>query len=233
MRFPLSADSFPGAALGEVSPALAVTRICLIRHGETDWNAGDRIQGSMDIPLNDVGLAQARATGARLAGEHFDAFYTSDLTRARQTADAIATAIGLAPILDPEFRERRYGVFEGLTRTEASQQYPQEYAAIVRRDADCVPPGKGESLTQHSSRVTAALQRVAAAHLGSSVLIVTHGGVLDLVNRLVRGWPVQAARDFTIPNAGINRIVCAPAGWSIECWADSSHLAAVGRDELR
>lgn len=187
----------------------------------------------MDIPLNEVGFAQARATGTRLASEHFDAFYTSDLTRTRQTAEAIAAAVGIEAIPMPDFRERRYGVFEGLTRTEASRQYPQEYAAIVHRDPDCVPPGFGESLAQHSRRVTAALERVAAAHAGGSVLIVTHGGVLDLVNRFVRGWPLQPARDFTIPNAGINRIVRSPAGWRIDCWADSSHLAAAGRDELR
>lgn len=234
MRFPLSADSFSaGAAGGNSSPAASLTRICLVRHGETDWNVGDRIQGHIDVELNALGRVQAAAAGARLAGEHFSAFYSSDLARAWQTAEAIAAAIGLAPQPLPEFRERRYGVFEGLTRGEASQRYPLEYAAIVHRDADCIPPGGGESLAQHAQRVAAALQRLAAAHAGGSVLIVTHGGVLDLVNRFVRGSSLQTPRDFTIPNAGINRIARTPAGWQIECWADSSHLATVGRDELR
>lgn len=234
MRFPLSADSFSaGVAASELPPASLLTRICLVRHGETDWNVGDRIQGNIDVELNALGRAQASAVGARLAGERFSAFYSSDLARAWQTADAIAAAIGLAPQPQPEFRERRYGVFEGLTRGEASQRYPAEYAAIVQRDPGCVPPGGGESLAQHAQRVGDALQRVVAANAGGSLLIVTHGGVLDLVNRLVRGSPLQSPRDFTIPNAGINRIARTSAGWQIECWADSSHLAAVGRDELR
>jgi probable phosphoglycerate mutase len=211
------------------------TRICLVRHGETDWNAGDRLQGSIDVELNALGREQASAAARRLAGEDFVAIYSSDLARARQTAEIIAASghsASTSPLLLAEFRERCYGVFEGLTRSEARRLHADDYAAVERRDPQFQPPGGGESLEQLSARVVGALQRVADAHRGESLLIVTHGGVLDVINRFIRGLPFAAARDFHIPNAGINRLTVDGAGWRIECWADTRHLFAEGRDEL-
>lgn len=213
--------------------APGATRICLVRHGETDWNAAGRLQGHIDIELNEAGHAQARALARRLAGERFAAIYSSDLTRARQTATAIAAALGQEVRLLADLRERRFGIFEGMTRSEARERHPQEYGAVERRQPDALPPGNGESLAQHARRVSAALQRLALAHAGESLLVVTHGGVLDIVNRWVRSSPLDVPRDFTIPNAAINWISHDAAGWRIECWSDSAHLASDGLDELR
>ncbi|MRD72714.1 histidine phosphatase family protein [Rhodocyclus tenuis] len=212
--------------------AEAATRICLVRHGETDWNVGDRIQGNLDIELNAVGLKQAAAVGRRLATESWDALYSSDLARARQTAECIGAATNHEVRLLPAFRERRYGLFEGLTRTQVRERFPLEYAAVERRDSETVPPGDGESLSAHFARIAAALQTLADVHVGQRILVVTHGGVLDLVNRFVRRLPLDTRRDFLIPNTGINRVVRDVDGWRITEWGDVRHLADAGRDEL-
>ena len=122
------------------------TRICLVRHGETAWNAERRLQGHLDIPLNEHGLAQAAATARSLGGERFDAAYCSDLTRARQTADAIASHLGLSLCQNAQLRERHYGVFQGLTYDEAQNQHPEAYRHFEQRDPDFAFTEGGESL---------------------------------------------------------------------------------------
>lgn len=212
---------------------MEATRICLVRHGETAWNAERRIQGQTDVPLAPAGVAQARAAARHLGGVPFAALYTSDLLRARQTADCLAARLDQAPRCRPEFRERRYGCFEGRTYDEASTLYPEVYAAFLRRDPGHAFPEGGESLRQLHDRVVAGLQALAAAHSGETIALVTHGGVLDIVNRFVRGLPLETARDFLIPNAGINWIVARSGQWSLEAWGDTGHLAEAGLDELR
>lgn len=208
------------------------TRICLVRHGETTWNAEKRIQGQIDVGLNGTGLSQAEAAARWLSGLSVAALYTSDLLRTRQTAERIAVSLGLVPILRPEFRERRYGQFQGMTYDEARALYPADYLAFERRDPDFVIPEGGESLQQLSARVSNGLQRVATDHPGETVVVVTHGGVLDIVNRLVRGNPLRKARDFLIPNAGINWVRVRNGGWTLEAWGVTEHLAMFGLDEL-
>jgi 2,3-bisphosphoglycerate-dependent phosphoglycerate mutase len=200
------------------------TRICLVRHGETAWNADRRLQGHTDIPLNDTGFAQARATAASLAGERFDAAYSSDLTRARQTADAIAARCGLTPALDPALRERHYGGFQALTYNEARTRFPGDYQRFESRDPDFVFPEGGESLRNFASRIRTTLERIAGSHQGGTVLVVTHGGVLDIAHRLATGKPLDAARDFTIPNAALNWISHDGETWSLIAWAEQRHL---------
>ena len=112
-----------------------LTRLCLVRHGETAWNAERRLQGHTDIPLNAHGLAQAQATAASLAGERFDAAYSSDLARARQTAEAIAGRCRLTPAFDDRLRERHYGAFQSLTYDEARARYPDAYHRFETRDS--------------------------------------------------------------------------------------------------
>jgi probable phosphoglycerate mutase len=174
------------------------TRICIVRHGETTWNAEKRIQGQIDIGLNALGQTQATAAAKWLSGQPVAALYSSDLLRARQTAERIAVSLSLLPTLRPEFRERRYGLFEGLTYDESRARYPAEYQAFERRDPDFVIPQGGESLRQLYDRVRTGLQRVATEHQGATVLVVTHGGVLDIVNRLVRGTSLSRPRDDSV-----------------------------------
>lgn len=208
-----------------------VTRICLVRHGETAWNAERRLQGHTDIPLNDTGLAQASATANRLAAERFDAAYSSDLARARQTASAIAQRCGLTPAFDPALRERHYGSFQALTYDEARTRFPADYHRFETRDPDFRFPEGGESLHEFAERIRTTLETIAHRHAHGTVLIVTHGGVLDIVHRLATGKPLGAPRDFTIPNAALNWIGWDGAEWSLLAWAQQAHLQA-SLDEL-
>ena len=222
------------------SASQGTTHICLIRHGETEWNAERRLQGQIDIGLNQSGVRQAQAAGRWLKTAGLTALYASDLKRAAATAEMIGQAVGLPAMLTPELRERCYGIFEGLTYAEAQARYPESYAAFEGRDPECNFE-TGETLRQLFARVTGELQAIAARHPGEKVALVSHGGVLDIINRFVRGNPLQAPRDFLIPNAGLNWITktiestAGPRGngvWRIKSWAETTHLQAGALDEL-
>ncbi|MEW9899430.1 histidine phosphatase family protein [Chitinivorax sp. PXF-14] len=200
------------------------TRLCLVRHGETDWNVARRLQGHIDVPLNDNGVKQAEATAVGLAGESFDAIYSSDLTRARQTAEAAAQRLKLPIRFRPSLRERHYGVFQGLTHVEGSKQHPEAYRRFSARELDYDIPGDGESLRRFGCRVHETLEEIAQAHPGETVLVVTHGGALHIANRVASGQPIDAARDYPIPNAALNWLSYQEGHWEIERWADLRHL---------
>lgn len=208
-----------------------ITRFCLVRHGETLWNAERRIQGQLDIGLNQHGLRQARAAGDYLRDEGATALYSSDLSRAWATAHALADVTGLQAQPMPELRERKYGIFEGLTYDQARAEHPEVYARFEARQPDYAFPGGGESLRDLFTRVVAALESIVARHRGESVLLVTHGGVLDVVNRFARGLPLDTPRDFAIPNAGLNRLSLSGERWQVEDWALTAHLEGA-LDEL-
>lgn len=212
-------------------PTSRPTRICLVRHGETEWNAARRIQGQIDIALNETGLRQAAAAGRWLQSAAIAAVYSSDLKRAWTTAQAIGAALALTPIAVPEMRERRYGVFEGLTYDEARTRHPAGYAAFEGRNAD-YDFENGESLSTMHARVTGKLCEIAATHRGQNVVLVLHGGVLDIINRFVRGNPLELPRDFLIPNAGINWIAEHDGHWHLESWGETAHLEPGALDEL-
>ncbi len=212
-------------------PTSPITRICLVRHGETEWNAERRIQGQIDIGLNETGCRQAVSAGRWLKSANIQALYSSDLKRAWTTALAIGAEIGLAPISTPEMRERRYGVFQGLTYDEARAKHPAGYAAFEGRNAD-YDFENGESLRDMFARVTGKLKDIAAAHPGQNVAVVLHGGVLDVINRFVRGNSLETPRDFLIPNAGINWISVVGGAWHLDTWGETDHLEPGALDEL-
>lgn len=211
---------------------MKATRICLVRHGETTWNAEKRIQGQIDIGLNSAGLAQAEAAARWLSGQPVAALYSSDLLRARQSGECIARRLRLQPHFLAAFRERRYGFFEGLTYDEARARYPAEYRLFETRDPAFVIPIGGESLQQLHERVSAGLEQLVVQHGGETIIVVTHGGVLDIVNRLARGNPLSIPRDFLIPNAGINWVSGDGKTWCMEAWGVTAHLNGFGLDEL-
>jgi probable phosphoglycerate mutase len=206
-------------------------RLCVIRHGETAWNAEGRVQGQTDVPLSPLGEAQAAALAATLAGERFAALYASDLERVRQTAAPLARALGLAPRLQAALRERHYGKFERLTYAEARERFPQDYARFKAKEPD-YDFETGESLARFSARALAAVAAIAARHAGEQVLVFTHGGVLEMVRRHALGMGLAAPRDFEIPNAAINWIAIAGDAWRLEAWAERGHLDAA-LDDLR
>jgi probable phosphoglycerate mutase len=207
------------------------TRLCIVRHGETAWNAEHRVQGQLDVPLNAIGQAQALAAAKVLVLERFDVIYSSDLQRARQTAAPTASALGRGVLLERDLRERHYGIFERMTYAEVKVAHAAEYARFAARDPefDFV---SGESLNAFSRRSLAVLKRIAEKHAGQHVLVFTHGGVLDELYRHVNGLPMRAARDFGIPNAGLNRVEFKLSRWQIRAWADVAHLEGA-LDDLR
>ena len=152
-----------------------VTTILLARHGETDWNREHRWQGHADPPLNDRGREQAAELARRLAGIRIDAVYSSDLARARETAELVAAAIGIAVVVDPALREIDVGEWRGLTTTEIEARFPDGY----RRHAGGGDGWQnGETHAAMSARIVEAVGRIAEAHPGGDVLSVLHGGVM-------------------------------------------------------
>ncbi len=212
--------------------------ILLIRHGETDWNVDKRLQGHIDIPLNAEGRRQAAALGRALENEPLDAIYASDLQRARDTAQAVATLQGQAVRIDPALRERCYGGFEGLQHHDIQQRYPDDFAAWKARELDArYPAGEriAETMREFSGRAVGAVRAI--AHLASGgkqrkIAIVTHGGVLECVYRWARETGFGHARDFDIFNASINRLQWDGERMHIRQWADIAHLAPQVLDEV-
>jgi len=152
-------------------------RILLARHGETEWNALGRLQGHTDIPLNEMGRSQARSLAAGVVGAGIEAVVTSDLARARETGEIVAAALGLgAPAIDPALRERRFGVFEGLTRVQCAANHPEAWRAW--KEQTTAPPG-GEPSTAAVARMAEVLARLAAGE-GGPMLVISHGGVMRL-----------------------------------------------------
>ena len=203
-----------------------LTRICIIRHGETDWNVAKRIQGHTDIPLNETGRAQALAMAFNAAHQRFHAIYSSDLARARETAQVLAQREDHEVKLLPQLRERHFGIFQGLTAKEGAGLYPHAYAHYLARDLD-YDFETGESLGGFAERVTAGIAWLVRHHSGQTIAAVSHSGVLDVVYRRATGRPLTTPRDFTIPNCALNWFQFDSRGWHLEAWADRHHLREV------
>jgi probable phosphoglycerate mutase len=200
-----------------------MTDLLFIRHGETDWNRQQRFQGQTDVPLNAAGQAQAQRLGARLAGEPHDDFFTSDLSRARETAAPLAAAWGKAPVALRGLREQHFGVLEGLDVPTIKLRHADLWQRWLEQRGDFALPG-GESLVEFHARVLAAVRELAEAAPGRRLAVVTHGGVLDMLWRTVHGLPVAGLRTCEIPNTGINRLRWVNGSLHIEQWADAAHL---------
>jgi probable phosphoglycerate mutase len=202
----------------------APTELLLIRHGETDHNRQGRFQGQVDVPLNDTGLAQAERLAKRLRHEPLDVLVSSDLSRARGTAEPLrALRGGLDLATDAAWREQAFGVLEGLVVAEARLAQPEAFAAWWAHTPDGAPPG-GESPRTFHARVSAALQALAQAHAGARVAVFTHGGVLDMVWRSVHGLPLSGPRACAIPNTGLNRLRWVDGRLELLQWGDAAHL---------
>jgi 2,3-bisphosphoglycerate-dependent phosphoglycerate mutase len=206
------------------------TRLVAIRHGETAWNRETRMQGQLDIALNATGLAQARSLAAALADEAFDAIYSSDLLRARQTAIALAASCPRPIVTDSGLRERCFGAFESLTYADVQVRWPDQARRWHQRDPD-FGPVQGEVLRDFNERCLSTLTRLAAAHPGRSIAIVTHGGVLDCLYRAATRIGLQAPRSWDLGNASINRLLYTPQGFTLVGWSDDAHLQGTALDD--
>lgn len=177
----------------------------LIRHGETDFNSQGRVQGHIDVPLNEQGRAQARELARELTGgpDRFAALYCSHLTRARETAEIIGEALDLSPIVDPRFAESARGEWEGLTWDEVERKRPGSVAAWLAAGPDFRFPG-GESLQEHSDRVIEALTELRQKAHGPT-LVACHGGTIRVALCHSRGVGLDHFHKFDVPNGAVVR----------------------------
>ena len=203
---------------------MTTTTLIVIRHGETFWNREHRIQGHLDSALTPDGIAQAEACARRLADEQIDVVVASDLGRVRHTAEILLAGRALPVAFDASLRERCFGTGEGMTYAEMDGKYPQLFSQVGLVDSEFTLP-EGETRAAFHARVNAAINRLATAHAGKRLLIVTHGGVLGVIYRWLNDMPIASAQRVAIPNVGYNRISVHPSGWKIDVWADTSHLA--------
>ncbi len=169
-----------------------MTELCLVRHGQTDWNLEGRYMGQSDIPLNATGRIQADSLAGKLKGHLFSAIYTSDLQRAQATADAIAAVLDLPVIADTRLREINQGDWEGKFVDSIRNQYAELWKQRTTDPASIRPPG-GETVMEVAERVYAAVEDIAFIHPTGSVLIVSHGLALATVLCRVRGIPIGQA----------------------------------------
>lgn len=205
---------------------MPTTKLCLIRHGETAWNAERRLQGHTDTPLNPKGVLQARQMAQALKDINlgFDVLYTSDLKRAVDTANAVVELFGVEAQVDSALRERNFGALQGLSITEAPLLRPDIWQAHIARDLDHDLEG-GESIQQFSLRIRNALDGIQKRHAGKTILVVSHGGTLDMMYRIASNQSLSAQRIVSVPNASLNWISHEESsGWVVDQWADTRHL---------
>lgn len=199
-----------------------MTTLILIRHGETLWNTERRMQGHRDSALTERGLWQAQKLGERMKAENFSALYSSDLPRAARTAQCIAEATGRQSVEDARLRERHFGLFEGLTQAEMQVREPDIYRRFMSRDPQFAVPG-GESPADFFERSRAALEDLALRHAGATIVVVTHGLVLDTAYRAASGLALEAQRPVPLVNASLNWFEFDGA-WRALRWGDADHL---------
>jgi len=201
-----------------------MTHFVVIRHGQTEWNLASRIQGHLDSALTEAGRAQARALARRLAAEPaFELLVSSDLGRALATARAVARATGLEPVLDARFRERSFGVGEGLGYAEIDRRYPDSFRPEREIDPDFAIPG-GESRRAFHERVANAFESLARERPEARIVVVSHGGVLGALYRHIHRVPVNRVHRVAITNASYNAFTCADGRWTVLAWGDAGHL---------
>ena len=201
-----------------------MTEILLIRHGETLWNQQHRMQGQHDSPLTPLGLQQARQLAQRLKALSFAALYSSDLGRAHQTARCIADETGHEVVSERGLRERGFGIFEGLTNNEIEARYPDHYEPFAKRDPDYVMP-EGESARHFRQRCVGCLETIALRHDRETIVVVTHGLVLDALYRTACSMALDVPRGFPLLNCSMNTFRYTHEGWRAVAVCDVAHLA--------
>lgn len=199
------------------------TEMIIVRHGKTLWNEEGRFQGQQDSPLTNLGTRQAEALGERLKQESFSVIYASDLGRVMHTANIIAQNTNRNIIENKSLRERSFGIFEGFTKNEIAEKFPNDFRRFSEDGYKYVPPG-GESIETVSRRLMACLNNLAEQHNGERFLVVTHGGIIGRFFRIVFDLPMESPRRFRVANAGLNIFSFTNGHWSLETWGDTGHL---------
>lgn len=167
-------------------------RICVVRHGETDWNIAGILQGWLDVPLNERGREQSREWAKTFAARGFTRVYTSPLRRSLETAEIIAERLELPPPTSHEgLKERNFGDIQGIPKAELAELNPHVYQQILKRNPACSFP-EGEEMEEFATRVLDAVMEIGGSNPRERVLVITHGWTMDVVTRQVAGLPVSA-----------------------------------------
>jgi alpha-ribazole phosphatase/probable phosphoglycerate mutase len=201
-------------------------RLLLVRHGSTDWNHQGRMQGQTDVPLSDMGLLQAQRVAARLAREEIEAVWSSDMLRARITAEMIAKPHGLVVITSPLLREQHLGDWEGLTQDEIVARGDGERIAAYRRDAVANPPPGAERHEQMWERMMRALTEIRSTHPEGTVVVTGHGGSLRVFLADALGMPLSHLRHIWLDNASLSEIRYGETRPCVHLLNDTCHLHA-------
>lgn len=201
-----------------------MTQIILVRHGQTEWNRVERFRGRADVPLNETGLAQAEAAGRRIAATWQPvAVYSSPLSRARRTAEAIARPLNLRPESTPGLVDIDYGEWQGLTPDEARQRWPDEVQAWYESPHTARIPG-GETLPALQARAMAAVLELAARHAGRTIVLVSH----TVVNRAILlgalGAGLECFWRLRQDNGALNVLEVEGERWTLVSMNDTCHL---------
>ena len=202
------------------------TKIYLVRHGETRWNACGKQQGHMNSPLTPSGIEQAQLTAKGLFYCGIDVMYSSDLGRAFDTAKIISNTLNIKIHQDIRLRERHLGTMQGMTKAEFKKKYPQEWSGFESGDPDYRFPS-GESARQIYERSVACIEELADKNQGKTVLIVTHGGVLSGIFYKAIDIPLTDPRKFSLFNAAINSVTIMNKKWHLDTWGEIGHLHGI------
>ncbi|MDI9484217.1 MAG: histidine phosphatase family protein [Bacillota bacterium] len=208
---------------------MSKTTVILVRHGETLWNKELRYQGQQDSPLSPKGLQQAEVVGSFLQNRSIDAVYSSDLKRALLTAESIAKHHQLTPIVDQRLREIAFGVWEGKTRTEVQEEYPEVWEARIR-DVLTTRISGGELPSEVLERLHSFLNALLSDCRGQTIAVVSHGGALRLLIASLLQMPLEKAHCIHQSNTGISELIHYEDGercwWEAACINSTGHLGS-------
>ena len=205
------------------------TEILMIRHGQTDWNLQKRLQGHSDTPLNENGIKQALTLAQTLRNEPLSAVFSSDLQRAYKTAKEIAKLHNLPVQKDPNLRERCYGAFEGMSKPEIKEQYPESHAAWYAADPDHLfPSGKrvAESIREFHHRAISTIVQIASQYAGKKIALIAHFGIIESAYRASQDMPFGIRLQMPQPvlNTSINRFLVKNNSIELLQWGEAEHL---------
>ena len=203
-------------------------KLYIIRHGQTAWNKEEVFRGTKDIPLNEVGLKEANALGAYLESTPFDALYTSPLSRARQTAQAVADAVGLTPVVEPNLIDLDFGAWQGVSHKEVKEKYPDLYQTWVSEPAQARFPG-GESLNDVLNRIRTLLTMLLEKHPNGTVAVFTHRVVCKVLICHLLGLELDHFWQIEQSTACLNRFRYSAKReqWICEVLNSQCHLEAL------
>lgn len=206
-----------------------MTRLYLIRHGETEWNATSKVQGTTDTKLNEKGLIQAEQVAKRLADENITAIYTSSLTRAKQTAERISQKLNIEATELHNFREICLGPWQGLTIDEIKENYSEHYRIYREEPAEFNMPG-AETFLQVAERFCNEINNIITENKGGSIAIVSHGAAIKAAVISILGIDIAHYNKFRIDNASISILQFSEkfyGGVSVQCLNDICHLIGI------